>query len=40
VVAAALRMPLVLLLPVEIGAGGSEGRFIAAFVGLMVWNGC
>jgi hypothetical protein len=36
---AVLRIPLVVLLPVEIGVGASEGLFIAAFVGLMVWNG-
>jgi hypothetical protein len=36
---AVLRLPLVFLLPVEIGVGASEGLFIAAFVGLMVWNG-
>jgi len=36
---AVLRIPLVLLLPVEIGVGASEGLFVAAFVGLMVWNG-
>jgi hypothetical protein len=36
---AVLRIPLVVLLPVEIGVGASEGLFVAAFVGLMVWNG-
>jgi hypothetical protein len=36
---AVLRIPLVVLLPVEVGVGASEGLFIAAFVGLMTWNG-
>jgi hypothetical protein len=37
---AVLRIPLIVLLPVEVGVGASEGLFIAALVGLMVWNGC
>jgi hypothetical protein len=36
---AVLRIPLVVLLPVEIGVGASEGLFIAVFAALMVWNG-
>jgi hypothetical protein len=34
-----LRIPLVVLLPVDIGVGASEGLFVATFVVLMVWNG-
>jgi hypothetical protein len=36
---AVLRIPLVVLLPVDIGVGASEGLFVATFVALMVWNG-
>jgi hypothetical protein len=36
---AIVRVPLVYLLPVEIGVGVSEGLFVATFACLMAWNG-
>jgi hypothetical protein len=36
---AIVRVPLVYLLPIEIGVGATEGLFIGTFVALMVWNG-
>jgi hypothetical protein len=36
---ALVRIPLVYLLPIEIGVGATEGLFIGTFVALTVWNG-